>query len=164
MCQKNRDGLCFHVSVRHFREFEMSTSDPGFDSTFRVSPNRTKRVFWASATESPPSAITRPTCRTRLYHLGARFAPQPATPSVATSEENRPRSGLSSGWLIAREDTNGEASGDAPRCLQLATGQWCPPAYATWFPVASAAILYASEIGREAGRSTRIIYLERKPT
>ena len=145
----------------------MSTSDPSFDSTFGVSSNRTRRIFLANATGLSPAAITHLTCQTKRCDFKAKSASQSAILSSVKSRVDGPRFGLSSGWLIAREDANSAANsaanGDAPRCLQLATGQWCSPNYATWFPVASAAILYASELGREVGRSTKIIFLERTP-
>jgi len=78
----------------------------------------------------------------------------------------KPRRGLSAGWVIARCDgqasdpANGRSMRCLPmRCLQLATGQWCPPESATWFPIRSAAENYAIERGHSIGREVEIVYI-----
>ncbi|QDV41832.1 hypothetical protein Enr13x_16750 [Stieleria neptunia] len=71
--------------------------------------------------------------------------------------------GLEAGWLIAKKPDAADAeSFDAtPRCLQLATGQWCLPNWATWFPSPGPAVVYASDLGYRIGKSVEIIYLQR---
>ena len=73
--------------------------------------------------------------------------------------------GLQAGWLIAKKPDTGVAGAagndQSPRCLQLATGQWCSSDWATWFPGPGPAIVYASELGYQIGQSVEIIYLKR---
>lgn len=63
------------------------------------------------------------------------------------------RRGLSSGWVIAR-------GGNQPRYLQIATGQWCPPDQATWFPLRSTAEAYL----RTNDTTARVVFLVRRST
>ncbi|MCS7471515.1 hypothetical protein NZK35_33115 [Stieleria sp. ICT_E10.1] len=100
-------------------------------------------------------------------------APSPRTtrPTVANSgreegwNSNNPAAkvGLEAGWLIAKKPDAAEAETDdaSPRCLQLATGQWCLPNWATWFPSPGPAVVYASDRGYRIGQSVEIIYLQR---
>ncbi len=71
--------------------------------------------------------------------------------------------GLEAGWLIAKKPDAADAKTDdaSPRCLQLATGQWCLPIWATWFPSPGPAVIYASDLGYRIGQSVEIIYLQR---
>ena len=71
--------------------------------------------------------------------------------------------GLEAGWLIAKKPdaADAETIDASPRCLQLATGQWCLPNWATWFPSPGPAVVYASDRGYRIGQSVEIIYLRR---
>ncbi|MDV6034815.1 MAG: hypothetical protein F9B45_32940 [Phycisphaera sp. RhM] len=71
--------------------------------------------------------------------------------------------GLEAGWLIAKKSDAADTESDeaSPRCLQLATGQWCLPNWATWFPSPGPAVLYASDLGYRIGQTVEIIYLQR---
>lgn len=75
----------------------------------------------------------------------------------------RQRRGLEQGWVIAKRESISGQDRDSIRCLQLATGQWCPPDQATWFPLSRSAILYARDLGHEIGGSVEIIHLTRLP-
>lgn len=103
--------------------------------------------------------------------------------------EYRLRTGLNAGWLISRQPIDSFCSTEVVsqsatcqrattqrattqqattaqqplQCLQLATGQWRPPSQATWFPAPGAAIFYAADLGREAGQTIEIIFLQREP-
>ncbi|WP_182867410.1 hypothetical protein [Stieleria mannarensis] len=78
--------------------------------------------------------------------------------------------GMAAGWLIA-EKTDFKVADrvtgirsprqPSPRCLQLATGQWCSPRWATWFPAPGPALRYASDLGLKVGDSVEIIFLKR---
>jgi hypothetical protein len=144
LCPRNReDGRSGINTFAIFKEFEMSASDldtrhgTGFAST----PTKT------------PGSTSQP-------------APILHWPDRCSSPGGVRRSG----WLIARidQDPASRSAGsprDSPRCLQLATGQWCDPANATWFPVSSAAILYASDLAsfKKTGRFGHrigVIFLE----
>ncbi|MCO8122916.1 hypothetical protein NHH03_14300 [Stieleria sp. TO1_6] len=82
--------------------------------------------------------------------------------------------GLDRGWLIARpfEPDDSILGGSPPpstsqrdgiRCLQIATGQWCPPDQATWFPVRSAATSYANDLTRPDHDQVEIVFLTKVP-
>ncbi len=59
------------------------------------------------------------------------------------------------GWIIeGRRATDGATTG---RYLQIGTGQWCPPQYATIFPVRQTAMIYAHEFGYSLGHDACIV-------
>ncbi|KAA5540028.1 hypothetical protein FYK55_22175 [Roseiconus nitratireducens] len=84
--------------------------------------------------------------------------------AAASPPETTP--GLKFGWLIARPIRPRDVrvavgvspSGPRIECLQIATGQWCPPEYATWFPVRSAAVMYAHDMGYQLRQDVQILY------
>ncbi len=63
--------------------------------------------------------------------------------------EYRDEFGLTHGWLIQKVQPGQRTAlvDSQPIYLQIATGQWCTPKYATLFPTKSAALIYAVELG-----------------
>ncbi|MFK8111332.1 MAG: hypothetical protein AB8B91_03995 [Rubripirellula sp.] len=73
------------------------------------------------------------------------------------------------GWLIQRttkavSDVRGPVGKrpeavitDEPQFLQIGTGQWCSAKYATLFPLASAAEVYAEEFGYVLGYHVKLV-------
>ena len=106
--------------------------------------------FDPGAGASPPRVI-----RSADANLQCRERWVETAPAVAV--------GLEAGWLIAKKpDAAVAKTADAsPRCLQLATGQWCLPNWATWFPSPGPAVIYASDLGYRIGQTVEIIYLQR---
>ena len=64
------------------------------------------------------------------------------------------------GWLIERigHPAATQFGRDSPRFLQIGTGQWCSAEYATWYPLQSAAQVYAKEFGYETDRDVRVVW------
>ena len=58
------------------------------------------------------------------------------------------------GWLIAQKLSDGQLTG---RYLQIATGQWGPPSYATLFTLPSDAMVYAKEFGYSIGYGVDVV-------
>ncbi|TWU04666.1 hypothetical protein [Stieleria varia] len=63
--------------------------------------------------------------------------------------------GVRAGWLIAQRLPDGTPAG---RFLQIATGQWGPPSYATLFPLKRTAMSYAVEFGFSVGHTAEIVF------
>ena len=63
------------------------------------------------------------------------------------------------GWLIRKGDADLRTNlvGNQRIYLQIATGQWCVPKYATLFPTRSAAIAYASKFGVAGGQTAQVV-------
>ncbi|PAY18369.1 hypothetical protein CKO51_16880 [Rhodopirellula sp. SM50] len=116
--------------------------------------------------------LEHPSCQ----HFDPGAGPSPPRPTRPTDANLQCRDrwastspaaavGLEAGWLIAKKsqapDTDAETDDAPPRCLQLATGQWCLPNWATWFPSPGPAVVYASDRGYRIGQSVEIIYLQR---
>lgn len=118
---------------RHFREYEMPTAKPFFSQP-TVFQNHT-----GSPALIPPGAMT----------------PSGFAPSRLGVRR------LNAGWLIARRTNSGVCGQESVICLQLGTGQWCPPDQATWFPERSAAASYASDLDNRVRRSIEIVFLRR---
>jgi len=95
-----------------------------------------------------------------------------AYPGRRTSGETRDyRNAVCRGWLIARirrcDAAAAQRAGQRPLgavaagYLQLATGQWCPPSAATWFPLRSAAAAYAADVCCDRKHDIVIVFRQR---
>ncbi|MDF1840920.1 MAG: hypothetical protein P1U77_05755 [Rubripirellula sp.] len=85
------------------------------------------------------------------------------TPADASNSQRCCDGSPAEGWLIERigHPARAKFDDDSPRFLQIGTGQWCSADYATWFPLQSAAQVYAKEFGYQADRDVRVVWQRR---
>ncbi len=82
------------------------------------------------------------------------------TPSDAAISRRCRDGSPAEGWLIERigHPAKTQFRQELPRFLQIGTGQWCSAEYATWFPLQSAAQVYAKEFGYKTDRDVRVVW------
>jgi hypothetical protein len=138
----------------------MPTNHPHLGNVFVDGACRSERSLSSNPIGFPALSATH-----LIHHRCRLVFEMPALKTGRSAIGPPGRSGLDAGWLIAAESVDAwdvtNSRTNSFRYLQIATGQWCSPAHATWFPVRSAAILYASDLGSDVARSIEVIYLRR---